>query len=454
MKQNKFKIYTLGCKVNQYDSNDLCGKLISVGFAVANKNANIAIINTCCVTKTAIHKCKRMINKARKKNPKAKIVVMGCWPVAYRDEVEKLDVNLIWGVGELGKLVQQIPNPKFQITNHRFNGIPPSKLIIKRRDKFQITNFKLQKNRSRYFIKIQDGCEQFCSYCIIPYTRGKLRSRPIIEVINEVKQAIEAGYREVVLCGIHLGLYLAPNPRLLSQAKLGGQASPRTGEGRLAGLIKKLIKIKDLGRIRLSSIEVTEVGDDLIKLIAGTNKICKHLHIPLQSGCNKILKLMNRSYNAKYFKNKVRNIRQSMPDCAITTDVIVGFPGETEKNFKETYDFIKEMRFSRLHVFPFSAHDKTPAVKMERKVSGHEVKKRADRLRKLGKKLGSEYRKKFVGKELEVVVEREMHQDTECPIGHSVSAMYVGKTEYYFDIEFKAKQITANIIGKIVKVKI
>lgn len=424
-----FKIYTLGCKVNQYDSSDLCEKLISAGFAMTNKNTDIAIINTCCVTKTAIHKCKRMINKARKENPKAKIVVMGCWPVAYKDEVEKLDVDLIWGVGELNELAQQIPNFKLQITN-----------------KSQITNLKLQKNRSRYFIKVQDGCEQFCSYCIIPWTRGKLRSRSMQEIIEEVKQAIEIGYREVVLCGIHLGLYGYAGTRHCLVHRMKGQGNT------LFALLEQLVKIKDLGRVRLSSIEVTEVNNELIKLMATNKKICKHLHIPAQSGCDKILKLMNRPYNAKYFKNKVRNIRQSMPDCAITADVIVGFPGETEKDFKETYDFVKKIQFSRLHVFPFSAHKKTPAAKMDQKVSGHEIKIRADRLKKLGTKLESDYRKKFVGKDLEVVAE-------------SVSENKIkGKTEYYFDVEFNKSQIIVNsermsmdsnidFIGELVKVK-
>ncbi len=430
----KFKIYTLGCKVNQYDSGDLSRKMISAGFDLVDKQAYIAIINTCCVTKTAIHKCKRMINKARKENPKAKIVVMGCWPVAYRDEVEEFDVDFIWGVGELKKLVQKIINLALPARTHHSIGYCAK--IVSRPLK------------SRYFIKIQDGCEQFCSYCIIPYTRGKLRSRPMTEVMTEVQQAVKAGYREVVLCGIHLGLYWQEEAKLPT----GSLAS-------LVELLKKLIKIKDLGRIRLSSIEVTEVSDELIKLMAVTNlpslklrqasKICRHLHIPLQSGCNKILKLMNRPYDVKYYKNKIKKIKKAMPDIAVTTDVIVGFPDETEKNFKETYNFIKEMRFSRLHVFPFSAHEKTQAVKMERKVSEHEIKKRANKLRKLGKKLEMDYRKKFNGKELEVVVESASKDKIK------------GKAEYYFDVEFSVKQITidltkisANIIGKIVKVKI
>ncbi len=422
MAKPKFKIYTLGCKVNQYDSSDLCRKMISAGFDLVDKQACIAIINTCCVTQTAIHKCKRMINKARKENPKAKIVVMGCWSVAYRDEVEKLDADFVWGVGELDKLIIKIQHLcEFPEILHS-----------------AIAQFRMTKSdRSRYFIKIQDGCEQFCSYCIIPYTRGKLRSRPITEVINEVKQAIEAGYREVVLCGIHLGLYLTPNP------------SPRTGEGRLAGLIKKLIKIKDLGRIRLSSIEVTEVSDELIKLMAANKKICKHLHIPLQSGCDKILKSMNRPYDKNYFENKIRKIRKAMLDITVTTDVIVGFPDETEKDFKETYNFVKKIKFSRLHVFPFSVHEKTLAFKMSGKAKKEEIEKRAKKLRGLGKNLEDDYRKKFIGRELDVLVENRKSNN------------FKGKTEYYFDIEFGTKQIATDltqiatdVVGKIIKVKI
>jgi len=422
MTKYSFKIYTLGCKVNQYDSSDLCGKLISAGFAVVYRNANIAIINTCCVTKTAIHKCKRMINKARKENPKAKIVVIGCWPMAYRDEVEKLGVDLVWGVGELDKLIKKMSNVKCQMSNQ-----------------CQMSNVKLSSNRSRYFIKIQDGCEQFCSYCIIPYTRGKLRNRPMNEVIREVEQAVKAGYREVVLCGIHLGLY-----------GVEGGRGRRRGERGLVNLLKRLIKIKNLGRVRLSSIEVTEVSDELVKLMASSNKICKHLHIPLQSSCDKILKLMNRPYDVKYYKNKIRKIRKAMPDIAITTDIIVGFPGETEKNFKKTCDFIKEIKFSRLHIFPFSAHKKTPAFKMSGKVDQNEIDIRADTLRNLGTKLEADYRKKFINKEMEVVVESKK------------GANFKGKTEYYFDVEFRESQICANLermianglVGKIIKVKI
>ncbi len=448
MSNLKFKIYTLGCKVNQYDSLDLSRKLIFAGFKLVNKNADIAVINTCCVTQIAIHKSKRMINKARSENKKAKTAVMGCWPKVYYDEVKKLGVDMVWGVGDFDGLIKRIK------LLFKFHGILSPR---KRRDS-RMTEIKkelsseaseLSSLRSRYFIKIQDGCEQFCSYCIIPYTRGKLYSRPMPEVINEVKQAVKAGYREVVLCGIHLGLYGED-----------GLRRPRREEGILVDLLKILIAIKDLGRVRLSSIEVTEVSDELIKLIAKSNKICKHLPIPLQSGSDKILKLMNRPYKVKYFKNKIRKIRKLIPDIAITTDVMVGFPSETKKDFLQTYNFIKEMQFSRLHVFPFSVHEKTLAAKMPNKVTRQEIEQRAKKLRDLGKRLEAEYKKKFAGQELEVVVEK----DIRCPGGHRMSR-YIGKTEYYFDVEFSKKDIifaksevkaisAKELMGALVKVKV
>ncbi len=416
MINNKFKIYTLGCKVNQYDSSRLIKKLITAEFKIVKNKANIAIINTCCVTKTAIHKCKRMINKARNENPKAKIFITGCWPKVYKKEIEDLGVNLILGAGELNKFIQQIPNYKSS--------------------KFQIINYKLQIiNRSRYFIKIQDGCEQFCSYCIIPYTRGKLKSGEEKDIINEIKQAVKAGFREIVLCGIHLGLYGQENKKTRKQ------------KNNLAILLQQLIKIKNLGRIRLSSIEISEVSDKLIKLISKNKKICKHLHIPLQSGSDKILKLMNRPYDLKYYKDKIKKIRKLIPDIAITTDIIVGFPGETKKNFTDTYNFVKAIQFSRLHVFPFSAHEKTPAFKMPGKVNWKEITSRAKKLKNLGEKLKNEFRNKFIGRNLEVVVEKNV----------SINSNLIGKTEYYFDVGFNKNQIInkQNVkAGGIVKIKI
>ena len=314
------------------------------------------------------------------------------------------------------------------------------KLINKdiKQKNFKLKILNLKSKRSRYFIKIQDGCEQFCTYCIIPYARGRLKSRGKKEIINEIKQAVKIGYREVVLCGIHLGLF--------------GQENTKTQKHKngLTNLLKKLITIKNLGRIRLSSIEISEINDNLIKLISDSKKICKHLHVPMQSGSDKILKLMNRPYIKDYFKEKILKIRKLIPDIAITTDIIVGFPGESKKDFADTYNFVKEIRFSRLHVFPFSAHEKTPAAKMPKQVKKEVIEHRADKLRLLGKKQEADYKKKFIGQELKIVVEKNTSINT------SINPLYVGKTEFYFDVKFNKNQILdkKNIkIGEIVKIK-
>ncbi|MEI7620743.1 MAG: radical SAM protein, partial [Candidatus Falkowbacteria bacterium] len=252
MRSINFKIYTLGCKVNQYDSGRLEQLLLSGGFKLVNKQAELAIINTCAVTKTAILKDKKTISLARKENPGAKIVVMGCWPKVYEvdDSVELIGKGK--KVEEIAKMIK-----KMYRLDDKNNFSHSSCLISSNLD------------RSRYFIKIQDGCNQFCSYCIIPYTRGRLKSRPQSQVISEAKAAIASGYRELILSGIHLGLY--------GKEKVNSKTD-------LVGLLKKLVKIKGLGRLRLSSIEITEVTDELIALMTSERKLCQHLHISLQSG--------------------------------------------------------------------------------------------------------------------------------------------------------------------------
>jgi threonylcarbamoyladenosine tRNA methylthiotransferase MtaB len=393
--RNKYKIYTLGCKVNQYDSASLGSELEKIGFKSVNKEADWVIVNTCAVTKIAIRKGRQMLTKARRENPEAKVILMGCWPKAYPELKSEMKADYIFTVREAPKIID---------------------LIIKKSEKVNI-NSKLDSriistDRSRYFVKIQDGCEQFCSYCIIPYTRGKLKSRDEDEVIEEISRASKARYPEIVLTGIHLGLF--------------GQEK---GENRLVPLIKNILKIEGLGRIRLSSIEVTEISDELINLIRDNDKFCRHLHIPLQAGTDKILKLMNRPYDTKYFVDKIKKLRKEMPDIAITCDVIVGFPGETEKDFEQTCEFIWENKFSKSHIFSFSAHEKTPAFNMPNKVDPREIKRRSDVLHQIDEKLQKEYQENFKNKKLKVVVEGEK------------DSKFRGKTEYFFDVFFDKKQI-------------
>jgi threonylcarbamoyladenosine tRNA methylthiotransferase MtaB len=415
MKKKTYKIYTLGCKVNQYDSADLARRLKAIGWRAVDKKAAIAIINTCAVTQTAIRKDRRMINKAKKENPQAKVIIMGCWPQVYVSDVKKVGADMVFGVHSRDKIIKRISGQDSSLAAT-----------------CQIVPGFVTTSKTRYFLKIQDGCNQFCSYCIIPYTRGRLRSRSQREIIKEAQAAVKAGFAEIVLSGIHLGLY----------------GVDRYKSNRLVELIKEILKIENLGRLRLSSIEVTEISSGLVKLMANNKRLCPHLHIPLQSGSNRILRLMNRPYRRVDFKKKINYLRRLIPKIAITTDVIVGFPGEKEKDFQETYDFIREIKFSRLHVFPFSSHPRTMAAKLPGQVPPEVIEARAKKLRDLGKQLAGQYKKKFINQELEVVVE------TRC------RGRFQGKSAYYFDVCFAAEDIagkdkikSSNLIGRLVKVE-
>jgi threonylcarbamoyladenosine tRNA methylthiotransferase MtaB len=414
MNNNLVKIYTLGCKVNQYDSDDLSKKLNQISFDFVEKNADWAIVNTCAVTKNAIRKDRQMISKARNENPEAKIVLFGCFPEVYKDEANELGVDYIFGVRE-GRKIVELLRSNLNKSNYSSNRITSLKSIKK-------------KGGSRYFLKIQDGCEQFCTYCIIPYTRGKLTSRSEDEVIKEAEEEVSRGCKEIVLTGIHLGLYGQDDESKKLKVDIN-----------LIKLLNRLLKIKKLIRIRLSSIEINEVSDELIDLIQNNERICNHLHIPLQSGCDKILKLMNRPYDTRYFKERISKIRDKILDIAISADVIIGFPGEGDNEFKETYDFVDENKFSKLHVFPYSAHEKTPAFKFPDQVKENIKLARAKKLRKLGEKLEQDYKNNFIDREVEVLIEN---------IKNGIAR---GKSEYYIDYMLDNNSFE---IGDIVKFKL
>ncbi|MFA5163494.1 MAG: tRNA (N(6)-L-threonylcarbamoyladenosine(37)-C(2))-methylthiotransferase MtaB [Patescibacteria group bacterium] len=384
----RFLIRTLGCKVNQYDSADLRRLLEQAGFMAVADRLDLVILNTCAVTLAAISKDKQALNKLKSDNKQAKLVVMGCWPKTYQPAIK---ADLVWGVGDLPKLVAQIKKiVKFSGFKYLESGLTVT-------------------DRSRYFLKVGDGCNQFCSYCVIPFARGRVKSRSEIELIQEARLAVKAGYREIVLSGIHLGLY--------------GQ--DLRGHVNLVSLLKKLVKINGLGRLRLSSIEINEVDDQLIELIASNKKLCRHLHISLQAGSDKILKLMKRPYLVKDFRQRIEKIRQSMPDIALSTDIIVGFPGENEADFQMTYDFAKEMSFSKIHVFSFSAHPQTAAYKLSSRVSDGKIKERSQKLRALSDRLEKKYReailRKYQGKSMAVIIDQKKR----------------GKTEFHFDLDLR-----------------
>ncbi len=411
MKQIPFQIHSLGCKVNQYDAASLRKELEALGFIYSDL-PRLIIVNTCSVTKQAIVKDKQLINKLKKLYPGAMFLIMGCWLETDKqsfDNLDKLlgidkDKLLLWGVGRSRELLARIKE-RFKVETDP--AIDKTNLV--------------STDKSRYFLKVGDGCNQFCSYCIIPYARGRLKSRAINDIVNEAKKATEAGYFEIILSGIHLGRY-------------GQDGKHKTS---LLLLLKKLLKIKDLGRIRLSSIEVNEISSELIELMAKNRKMCQHLHISLQSGSNRILEKMNRPYDKKYFENKVRSLRKKMPNIAISTDLIVGFPTESEKEYRESYNFVKKISFSKVHVFPFSAHEITAAYQMQPKVERKIIKQRAKELRDLSDLLEKKYEekimKRYKGKEMLLVFENNRRIKN--------NQIIVAKNEYGFNLMIKGEKL-------------
>jgi threonylcarbamoyladenosine tRNA methylthiotransferase MtaB len=379
----KFYIYTLGCKVNTYESEVIQDMLIDNNYVLGEEdNSDIYIINTCTVTNTADNKSKQTINNIKKNNPTAIVVAMGCFTQFRKEEISDLiDADIIIGNNDKSKIIEYL---KEYDKNH--------KRIVKFLDMddvdFEDMEIKKYYIHHRAFIKIEDGCNNFCSYCIIPYVRGRVRSKDFNKCIMEVQDLVLSGHKEIVLSGIHTGQY-------------------NSGSKRLSDLINELSKIELLKRIRLSSVEIVELDESMMNIIKNNNKFVSHLHIPLQAGCDKTLKNMNRRYDLNYFRDKVKEIRKNRPGISLSTDVIVGFPGETEEDFKDTLKFCEEIGFSKIHVFPYSDRTGTVASRMKDKVPGDIKKDRVHRLLDLSNKLESEYFNSCLDSEVDVLIEEQ-----------------------------------------------
>lgn len=379
----KFYIYTLGCKVNSYESRIMTEDLINAGYVEEKDNnipADIYIINTCSVTNTADSKSLKLIRQAIKKNKDAIIVVCGCLAQVKPETVNIEGVDIVIGNKNKSKVSEYI-NEYVKNKNKKTDIYDISNVEF---ETMQLNNF----DKTRAFIKIQDGCNNFCAYCIIPYTRGSVRSKPREDILNEIDHLTLNGHKEIVLTGIHTGNY-------------GSEFDNYD----FADLLNEIVKIKKLSRIRISSIEITELNDRVLEIIKNNNVLVDHLHIPLQSGSDEILKLMNRKYDTKYFIEKINKIRKIRPDISITTDVIVGFPNETDKNFNETIETIKKVDFSKLHVFPYSKREGTKSATMEGQIKEEVKKQRVMELLKLSKELENKYMNKFIGKTLTFIPE-------------------------------------------------
>ncbi len=386
-----YNIYTLGCKVNEYESEVVANLLENHGY-IKSLNPDIYIINTCTVTNTADSKSRKIIRNIRRKYPKAILVVMGCM---VQNKKDKLDVPADIVIGNQGKsnILDYLKEYKNQQVYKVFDM---DKADF---EDMSLNNFDL----TRAYIKIEDGCDNYCSYCIIPYVRGHVRSKSHEKVLKEASKLIQSGHKEIVLTGIHTGHY-------------------HDGNYSFADLLKDLVKLDGLKRLRISSIEITEINDEVLDVIKNSDVLVNHMHIPLQSGSDRILKLMNRKYDKKYFIDKLEKIRKVKSDINITTDVIVGFPSEKEEDFLECIDTIKKIGFSKIHVFPYSDREGTKASFMSDKVLGNIKKDRVRRLLEVSKELELEYMNKHTG--IDVIFIPETYEDGYL-IGHTGNYLHV-----------------------------
>ena len=409
-----FKIITLGCKVNTYESEFMLENLLHSGYIYNEEKPDIIIINTCSVTNMADKKSRKMVRRARRENKNAILVVAGCSAQNDSDEYENMGIDILIGNREKSKIVELINNYK---KTHK-----PYSFFTKNRD-LDFENMEVEKftTHTRAFIKVQDGCNNFCSYCIIPYVRGNIRSKKFADVIKEAEVLVANGHKEIVLTGIHTGSYSDENKDL-------------------SDVISSIAKIPGLERIRISSIEITELNDKFLDLLKVEPKIANHLHIPLQSGSDTILKRMNRKYDTAYFKNKIEQIRKIRPDISITTDCIVGHPYETEECFQEYVNFCKETAFSKLHVFPYSKRNGTASAVMPQ-IDEEEKRKRVHVLLELSEVLEHDYEEKFIGKELEVITEKDTDNYT---TGFTSNYLKV-----YLKGELKLNQVYKCVIDKL-----
>ncbi|OLO38874.1 tRNA (N(6)-L-threonylcarbamoyladenosine(37)-C(2))-methylthiotransferase MtaB [Alkalihalophilus pseudofirmus] len=415
---------TLGCKVNHYETEAIWQLFKADGYDKVDfeKTSDVYVINTCTVTNTGDKKSRQVIRRAIRKNPDAVICVTGCYAQTSPAEIMAIPgVDIVVGTQDRTKMLMYIEQYKKE--REPINGVSN---IMKTRvyEELDVPAFT---DRTRASLKIQEGCNNFCTFCIIPWARGLMRSRNPEEVIKQATQLVNAGYKEIVLTGIHTGGY--------------GEDLKNYS---LARLLEDLEKVEGLKRIRISSIEASQITDEVIAVINRSTKVVRHLHIPLQSGSNSVLKRMRRKYTMEFFGERLDRLKEVLPGLAVTSDVIVGFPGETAEEFQETYDFITKHQFSELHVFPYSKRTGTPAARMEDQVDEEVKNERVHRLIELSNQLAKEYASQFEGEVLEVIPEEIDKEAQEN--GH-----YIGYSDNYLKVKFSA---TESMIGEIVKVKI
>lgn len=427
MRQNlvnnmKFKIYSLGCKVNIYEIEAIASNLQEKGYVLVNDNeeADVIIINTCTVTSTSDSKSKQLIRKVRRENPHSLIVAMGCFVQLNSDVVEKdLDVNIIIGTNKRNQIKELID--EYLEKKEVINKVKDSKEYTKY-EELKLHNLSIH---TRGFIKIQDGCENFCTYCAIPYARGPIKSREPQNIIEEINTLVNSGVKEIILSGINTGTY--------------GQD---LGNITLAKLLEKILnQVSGVYRLRLSSIELMEITSELLDVYEKyPTKIARHFHIPLQAGCDNTLKRMNRKYNTLEYEKVINDIRNRFPGIALTTDCLAGFVGETENDFLSALSFIEKMNYSEMHIFPYSRRKSTIADNLEGHLTKDVINARAKKMQEIAKKMAKNYCDSYLNKEILVLVEQKKN------------GMWIGHSSNYLEIAFDEKD--EELVNKIVLVKI
>lgn len=423
----KVAFYTLGCKVNQYETEAMAEAFEDAGYIQVSfdETADVYVINTCTVTSLSSRKSRQAIRRARQMNSNAIVAAVGCYPQTAREEVEGLaEVDIVAGTADrlrVPEYVDKFLTGKFHSGKEKITAVEN----IMKKHSFEDLKIERYKDRTRAFLKVQEGCSQFCSYCIIPYARGPIRSRPYEDVIKEVQKLVVAGFKEVVLTGIHIASY-----------------GKDLGEIRLMDLVRMIHDIDGIDRIRIGSIEPTLVTEDFASAAAGMGKLCPHYHISLQSGCDETLARMNRRYTTEQYRRAIALLRKWIPDVAVTTDVMVGFPGETDAEFEETYKFIEEIRFAKMHVFKFSPRKGTPAASLEGQVPSQAKEARSMRVIELSESCAQAFHNSFIGREMPVLYEQEVKGS---------KGLYEGLTPNYIRVMSVGNN---SLIGNIVQTKL
>ena len=417
----RVSFYTLGCKVNQYETNGMMQKFQEAGYEIVDMDkdtSDICIVNTCTVTNMSDRKSRHALRKIKEKNPNAIIVATGCYAQVAKDEVEKMsEIDVVIGNDEKKEIIKYVE--KFIQENRKIIEIDD---IAKQKDFIDMGQITYTE-KTRAVVKIQDGCNQFCSYCVIPYARGRVRSRSLESIVQEITEIAKKGIKEVVITGIHIASY----------------GKDFHNENGLIELLEKINSINGIERIRLGSLEPKIMTEEFVQRLVKLRKVCHHFHLSLQSGCDEVLKRMNRKYTTEEFRTIVERLRKAYNDVMLTTDIIVGFPGETDEEFNKTYEYLKEIKFYKMHVFPYSPRKGTVATNMPNQVDGNIKEQRSKTLIELSNSNQKQYNEQYIGKEVEVLFEDRENE------------FYKGHTQNYILVKFKTDEELENTV-KTVKI--